>query len=119
MNPFDYVRSINEKKEVEHLRDYNPFLANMALSHSLDTIMLCNEMNRLPNMPPEAQYEFLYGSVRRGKRYGKWHKPVTQPHLEAVMEYFGYSKQKALEALQVLTQENIRDILKALDHGGR
>ena len=119
MNPFDYVRSINEKSQVEHLRDYNPYLANMALSHSLDTVMLANEMNRLPSLPGEPQYEFLYESVRRAKRYGKWHKPQPVPHLEAVMEYYGYSKKKAIEALQVLTQDNIRDILRELDHGGR
>ncbi len=34
------------------------------------------------------------------------------------MEYFNYSKQKALEALEVLTQDNIRDIIESMDKGG-
>ena len=119
MNPFDYVKSINEKKPVDKLRDYNPYLTNMALSQSLDTVMLANEMNRLHRLPVEAQYDFLYDSVRRAKRYGKWYKEPNVPHLEAVMEYYGYSKKKALAALEVLSQENIRDIQRELDKGGR
>jgi hypothetical protein len=119
MNPFDYVKAINEKKPVEHLEGYNPFLTNMSLSYTLDTVMLANEMNRFPNLHPHLQFKFLYGAVRRGRRYGKWYKAVEAPHLDAVMEYYGYSRQKALEALQVLTQDNIRDILREMDRGGR
>ena len=119
MNPFDYVRAINEKREVPHLYDFNPFLANGSLSYSVDTVMLANEMNRLPNLDAELQYRFLYEAVRKGKRFQKWHKPVPPAHVDAVMEYYGYSHAKALEALQVLTQDNIRDILRELDHGGR
>jgi hypothetical protein len=119
LSPFEYIKAINEKTEVPHLRDYNPYITNIALSHSIDTIMLANEMNRLPSLPSESQFDFLNGSVRRAKRYGKWHKPQPIPHLEAVMKYYGYSKQKAIEALKVLTQDNIRDILREQDPGGR
>jgi hypothetical protein len=119
MNPFDYVRAINEKREVPHLYDFNPFLAIGSLSYSLDTVMLANEMNRFPNLHPDLQYVFLYEAVRKGKRFQKWHKPVVPAHVDAVMEYYDYSHAKALEALQVLTQDNIRDILRELDHGGR
>ena len=119
MNPFDYVKAINEKRPVPHLYDYNPFLTVGSLSYSLDTVMLANEMNRLPNTDPGLQFHFFYESVRKGKRFQKWHKPVVPAHVDAVMTYYGYSRQKALEALQVLTQDNIKDILSELDQGGR
>ena len=119
MNPFEYVKAINEKKQVEHLREYNPYLANRSLSYNMDTVLLANEMNQYPRLPPEMQFDFLYSTVRRAKRYNKWVKPTEPPHLEAVMKYYGYSRQKALAALEVLTQENIRDILRSLDKGGR
>ena len=118
-NPFEYVKSINEKRPVDHTYDYNPYLTNTAFSYSLDTVMLSNEMNRLHGLLPEAQYDFYYESVRRGKRFAKWHKKTEHAHLDAVMQYYGYSKEKAIEALQVLTQDNIRDILSELDKGGR
>ena len=119
VNPFDYVRAINEKRNIDDPTQYVPYLSNIAFSYSLDTVMLANEMNCRPNLPPECQYDFLHGTVRKGRRYGKWHKPEEHPHLEVVMEYFSYSKQKALQALQVLTQKDIRDIIDASDHGGR
>jgi len=120
ISPFEYSKSINEKNRyIDNVRDYNPYLVNMALSYSMDTVMLSNEMNQYPNLPPDCQYDFLYGSVRKGKRYNKWFKPEEIPHLEVVMEYYGYSKSKALEALQILTCSDIRDIIKSMDTGGR
>ena len=117
MNPFDYVKSINNKKPVDNLSGYNPYLTNMAFSYAIDTVLLANEMNQYHALPPECQYDFLYGTVKRGNRWNKWYKEKNNPHVEMVMEYYQCSKQKALEALQVLTKENLRDIKKALDKG--
>tara|TARA_B100001063_G_C16634180_1_gene487436 strand:- start:27 stop:392 length:366 start_codon:yes stop_codon:yes gene_type:complete len=119
VNPFDLVKAINEKKPVDDPTDYIPYLSNIAFSYSLDTVMLANEMNCHPNMPPECQFDFMNGTVQKGRRYNKWYKEGDNPHLELVMEYYNYSKQKALQALQVLTQDNIRDIIEQMDKGGR
>jgi hypothetical protein len=119
INPFDLVKAINEKKEVEHKFNYNPYLSNMAFSYSMDTVMLANEMNKYPRLSPRMQFDFMYGTVTKGRRFNKWYKEETIPHLEAVMKYFNYSKRKAIEALEVLTQDNIRDIIKSQDTGGR
>ena len=118
-SPFAYVRAINEKTSVPNPQGFTPYLALIAFSYSLDTILLANELNCYPNLPPEAQYDFLYGTVQKARRYNKWFKEVEHPHLQLVMEYFNYSKQKALEALEVLTQDNIRDIIESTDKGGR
>lgn len=119
MNPFDLIKAVSEKKPVEDPTQYNAYLANISFSYSLDTLMLANEMNCHPNLPPEAQFDFMNGTVRKGRRYNKWYKEVENPHLQLVMDYFQLSKQKALEALEVLTQENIRDIIESTDKGGR
>ena len=119
LNPFDYVKSINEKTTVESMAGYNPYLANISFSNSIDTVLIVNEMNRLHNLPPEAQYDFLYGSISKRRRWGKWYKAEENPHLHMVMEFYGYSEQKALEALQLLTQENLRDIKLQMEKGGR
>lgn len=118
MNPFDFVRSINEKQIVKSMVGYNPYLCNHSLSYSLDTSLLANEMNRYPNLPPECQYDFLYGTVRKGKRYNKWYKYHDHPFLELVMNHYQCSKQKALEALTVLTQSDIKSIIQSGDKGG-
>ena len=118
-NPFNYVKSINEKTEyIDNVRDYNAYLTNQALSYSMDTIMFAQELNQFPNLPAEAQYDLLYNSVRKGKRYSKWYKAEEVDNLEMVMEYYDYSKEKALAALQVLSQRDIKEIKQSLDRGG-
>jgi hypothetical protein len=119
VNPFEIVKSINEKKPVENPAEYIPYLSNIAFSYSMDTVMLANEMNQYPNLPPEVQFDFMWHTVRKGRRYAKWFKETEHPHLQLVMDYFQYSKQKALQALQVLTQDNIRDMMELTDKGGR
>ena len=118
MNPFDYVKSINEKKYIDHVRDYNPFLANRSLSYHLDTALIANEMNKYPNLPAICQYDFLYHTIRKGRRYGSWYKADDVANLEMIMEYYQYSKQKALAALEVLTQDQLRQIKMRMDKGG-
>ena len=54
MNPFELIKAVNEKKPVEDPTQYNAYLANISFSYSLDTLMLANEMNCHPNLPPEV-----------------------------------------------------------------
>ena len=119
-NPFDYVKSINEKSQkFDHVRDYTAYLTNQALSYSMDTIMFAQELNLHPNLPADCQYEFLYGAVRQGKRYSKWYKADEVANLELVMEHYKYSKEKAAAALRLLTEDQLAAILKTHDTGGR
>ena len=118
LNPFEYVTAIYEKKAIGSMAGFNPYLCNHSLSNNLDTCLLANEMNTHPNLPPEAQYDFLFETVRKGKRWGKWNKPTEHPHLELVMNHYGYNKQKALQALSVLTQSDIKAIIELNDTGG-
>ena len=118
MNAFDYVRLINEKGKVDDVMGFVPYLTVNNFSYSLDTVMLANELNCHPNLPPECQFDFLYHAVKKGKRFNKWYKAEENPHLELIMDYYGYSKEKALEALQVLTKDQINDIIKRQNKGG-
>ena len=118
LTPFDYVTAITEKRAISEMAGYNPYISNHCLSNNLDTVLIANEMNIHPNLPPVAQYDFLYGAVRKGKRYGKWFKGEEPPHLELVMNHFKINKQKALEALTVLNQKDIKAIIESQDKGG-
>jgi len=127
-NPFDYVNSINQTKknlmrgtENDQLaeKDYNPFLTNRALSYHHDTISQANEMNMRSDLDKKLQYEFLLNTVRPKKRYAKWDKKEDHGDLAAVKEYFGYSDNKATQALTTLTDDQITKIKKRLEKGGR
>ena len=109
-NPFDYVKAIEHKTEMEDLSGYVPYLTNHSLSNHMDTALLANEMNQRPNLPPLPQYDFLYGTVRKGKRWGKWNKAQDNPHLQMVMDHYQVNKYKALEMLSVLSQSELKRI---------
>ena len=119
IGPFDYVKSINQKDYMYDLSGYVPFLTNKAFAMHIDTIMLAEEMNQMHQLAPELQYDFYYYAVRQGRRFGFPKKPEEVKNLDIVCEYFGYSKQKALEALQLLTEDDISTIMKSMDKGGR
>lgn len=118
MTPFDYIKSINDKKYIDDVTDYNPYLTNVAFSLAADTVMLANEMNRAHYLPPKMQYDFYYHTVRKAKRYNKWPKKIEEdPNLALVAEFYKYSMKKAREVLPLLSNEQLNYIKRKLDRG--
>ena len=126
MNPFDYVKAINSGKDIIRKsespelaeKSYEPFLTNRSFSYHNDTLMQANEMNQRPDLGKQLQYDFYLNSIRPRKRYGSWSKTVKVEAVELVKEYYGYNKDRALEAVSILSDEQIDDIRKKLYRGG-
>ena len=127
MNPFDYINDINFNKEnvirnsgnpelAEKL--YNPYLVNKALSQFPDTARIANEMNLHYILDKKMQFEFLLNIVRKKKRFTKWAKKEDNEDLDLVAEYYGYSYEKARQALNLLTNEQIKIIKEKRFKGG-
>ena len=100
-------------------KGYNPFLTNRSLSYHHDTVAVANEMNMRSDLPKLLQYEFFLNTIRSKKRFAKWDKREDHGDLTVVKEYFGYSDNKAAQALTVLTDDQIIEIRKRLEKGGR
>lgn len=117
---FQYVKNINSKREYDHdLSGYNPFLTNRAFAAFIDTIMFAEAMNQASDLPPELQYDFYYYGIRKGSRFDPIPKPSEPEGLDVVMAYFNYSKQKALEVINLLSKEDLINICKTMDKGGQ
>jgi hypothetical protein len=134
MSPFDFITSINEKKsylfedavadnsgEAADLdsidRKYPPFMVNRGLSYFIDTIMLANEMNTRFDMSKKMQYDFLYHSVRKRKRFSKWFKKAKDNEdIELIKEAYGFNRQRAEEVCDLIDIEALR---KYMDKGGK
>jgi hypothetical protein len=124
MNPFDFLNTINQTKQnlmeedpaVE--RQYPPFMINRGLSYFNDTVAIANEMNRFHHLDNKLQYEFFLNIVRSRKRFSKWFKKEEDGDVEAVKEYYGYSNRQAIQALSVLSSEQIKIIKNRLEKGG-
>ena len=122
MSPFDYVDLVLHKKKQDgdlDFVDYAPFIVNRSLSYHLDCIPYVQEMNLWPALDKDMQYQYLLNSIRPMKRnFAPWQKSKKEENIECVKTYFGYSNQKAKEALRILTDEQIAEIKRKTDKGG-
>jgi hypothetical protein len=106
------------KDELDH-KDYVPFMVNRALSYHMDCVLYANEMNLNPSIDKDMQYSYLLNTIRSMKRkFQPWQKTSTDKDLECVKVYFGYSNEKAKEALRILTDEQIAEIKAKTNKGG-
>jgi hypothetical protein len=123
MKTFDIVNSINTKKHIEWDEEadkaYVPFVVNRSLSYFRETVIAANEMNRYHHIDNKLQYHFLINIVRKGKRFSKWIKPEKANDIEVVKEYYGYSNEKASQALALLSSEQVNYLRKKVNKGGR
>jgi hypothetical protein len=124
MNPFAFVNAINlDKKDlmVDDLTEnaYVPFMVNRQLSYFQDTVIVANEMNRYHLLDKKLQFHFLLNIVRKRKRFSKWAKADSIDDMEIVKEYYGYSNEKARQALAILSKEDLDLIKSKVDKGGR
>lgn len=123
MNPFEYIKSINDTKknlivDDESEKAYNPYITNHSLSYFNDTVHIVNVLNKYHHLDKKLQYDFLLNIVRKRKRFSKWNKPDEVGNIEAVKEYYGYSNEKAKSILPLLSPEQIEIIKKRTYKGG-
>jgi hypothetical protein len=99
-------------------RQYPAFVVGRALSQFPDTVFYANAVNYYPGMDNKLKYDFLLNTVKPYRRpFQKWAKKVETVDLEVVKEYYGYSDAKALEALRVLTTDQINSLKLELEKG--
>ena len=102
----------------ESAKAYNPYMVNKALSHHMDTVIVANNMNMCYHLDKKPQYDYLINSVRSANRpFTKWHKASETDDLEAVKLFFGYSTRRAREALNLLTDDQLKIIRRKTDTG--
>lgn len=123
-NPFEYSNQILHGKknlivDEQTEKDYNPFLVNRSLSYHYDCILYANEMNIRPHMDKKMQNSFLINTVRSKKRpFVKWAKSEKNEDIACIKTIFGYSDSKALEALSLLSKEQIQQLKEKTNTGG-
>ena len=120
----DWLNSINFNKqnllEEDPLREkkYPAFIINKCLSGFVDTVMFSNEINQYPGLDNKLQYDFYLNSIRKKKRFSPWLRKDKIQDLDVVKQYYGYSNEKAMQALKILSKEQLDYIKQRLDIGG-
>ena len=121
----DWLNSINLTKEnlLENdptsKKSYPPYIINRCLSGHLDCVLLVNEMNKYHFIDKDLQYSFYLNTVRKRKRFSPWLRKDRIEDLDYVKQYYGYSNEKALQVLKILSNEQIHFIKQRLEIGGK
>ena len=121
----DWLNSINFSKnnileeDENDIKEYPPFIINKCLSGFIDTILFSNEMNMNHHLDKDMQYSFYLNSLRKKKRFSPWIRKDKIKDLDYVKEYYGYSNEKAQQALKILTKEQLNFIKSKLEIGGK
>ena len=100
-------------------KDYKAFVVNRALSYHMDCVLYVNEMNVHCGIDEDMQYQYLLNTIRPMKRkFQPWQKSEVDKDIECVKQYFGYSNEKAKDALRILSTEQIAEIKAKTNKGG-
>ena len=120
----DWLNSLNFNKnnlieeDSDVIKDYAPYIINRCLSGHLDCVMFVNEMNKYPNLDKDMQYSFYLNTLRKKKRFSPWLRKDKVTDLQCVKQYYGYSNEKASQALKILSTQQLDYIKQRLDTGG-
>ena len=118
----DWLNSINLNKKNLFEEDpdakYPAYVINRCMSGHIDTVLLANEMNLNHHLDSEMQYSFYLNSVRKRKRFSPWLRKDEIKDLDSVKRYYGYSNEKAKQALRILTKEQLNFIKSKFETGG-
>jgi len=121
----DYLNAINNTKEqlmdsddVAWKKKYPAFIVNKCMSYHIDTLLEANTMNAYHHLPNDMQFNFYINIVRPKKRFSKWYKSNIA-NIDVVKKYYGYTYEKARQALSILNSEQIKKIKSIMEVGGR
>ena len=120
----DWLNSINQTKEnlmedPSNKKDYPPYIINRCMSGHVDCILYANEMNMQPHLPKDMQYAFYLNIIRKKKRFSPWIRKDKVKDIEIVKQYYGYSNEKATQALKILNNTQLNFIKQRLEKGGQ
>lgn len=123
ITPFSFVNAILTGSELDLTEDnlaiYNSFLVNKGLSFYVDCIFIVNEINLRPSVEKKQHYNYYKYSVRKYKRpYMKWINKEQSNKVDLIKRFFNFSTEKALEVVDLISEENLNEIKEKLSTGG-
>lgn len=98
---------------LENEKDYPAFVINKALSFHKDCLGHAYIMDQNSHLDNRMQYDYMLHAVRSAKRrYVPWTKAAKSEDIDLVRQHFNYSYAKAIDALRILTENQIEELRK-------
>ena len=124
-NKYDWIyeNSITSNKKYVDIDsfdspEYSMHRTNAILSNYADTVLIANQMNINSHIDNKLHYDYCFHSVRSKKRFFKRTKPVDHSTFKLIQEYYKYNNKRTIEALNLLSEEQINIIIEKQKKGG-
>jgi hypothetical protein len=118
LNSINFTKNNLMKEDETSKKDYAPYIINKCLSAHIECILFANEMNMNHSLDKDMQYSFYLNTLRKRKRFSPWIRKDKVQNLEYVKLYYGYSNDKAIQALKILNNTQLNFIKQRLETGG-
>ena len=130
MTLFDHLENLTRRKiypdfslEEVH-KSYDPYMINRFLSMFDSWIPIVELTNRGAKWDKEAHYRFLFNlipqvSVNFGNYIKKKKNEVKDEERQLLLKYFGFGKNDLDSALEILTTDQINEIIKKYKDVGK
>lgn len=116
-NSISYTKQYTDpSNNPEH--KYVAWRTNRHFSNFIDTVLYTNEINMHSHLDSKLQYDYLFHSIRKNKRFYKSKKADKSETLKLVQNYYKYNVQRAKEAMRILSPEHIEYITNFYSKGG-
>lgn len=96
----------------------NSYMINKTLSMYSDCILQANYMNYYWSLDGKLKHDFYQNLIRPYKRKFSYFKGDKYNKLDIVKEHYKVNNTKAKEYLELLTDDDLRDLEKAYYKGG-
>lgn len=105
-------------------KQYPAFMVARCLSYHRDCVLYVNEINKNGlvqfGVSPEMHYSFLLNTISKKKRFAKLAKaPKPTEIIEALQTIYGYSRRRAEESAEMLTDSELADLVSRVQKGGK
>lgn len=123
VTPFTFITAVSEtKKDIikenpDIEKDYNAYIVNKGFSYFPDSVLFANELNLHAGIPAISQYYYYMASLRKRKRFSKWHKLEKNEDLELVQRVYNVRAEVGKQYLKILSKEDL-DVLRKLTETG-
>lgn len=122
---FDHLNNLTvDKKDWDENNDdqvasYTPYMINKWISMNESCIPLVNRIERF-NLPKDVHYRYLFNALPKRKLYFdyvKKQKEYDEKVKECVCRYFEIGPRQLDEYLDLLTEEQVEEIVEVYRHG--
>ena len=85
-------------------------MINRGLSYFPDSVLQANAMNLRSFLDKQTQFDYLFHSIRKRKRFSKWHKKTNLDIVPIVAELLDCSPREAERYADLLIEEMAHEI---------